>query len=141
MTKSEILNVIYNPSAAKANAWKANSYRKETFLKALEIYHIESHTAARKFLNGETMKRYPRSYHEYSNVLEIARKINELYSDFNPYDLEEDMCPPEEIAQYIANKDSIVLDDLNGMLEDSADYDEMFDRINDMINEVSVYYR
>lgn len=73
--------------------------------------------------------------------METARKINELYSDYDPYDFEEDMCPPEEIAQYIVNKDSVVLDDLNGMLENCDEGDEMFDRISDMINEVSAYYR
>lgn len=141
MTKSEILNLVYNPAAAKANAWKVDFYRKETFLKALEIYHTVSHTAAREFLNGETMKNYPRSYHKYSNVLDIAKKINDLYSDYDPYDFEEDMCPPEEIAHYIVNKDSVVLDDLNGMLENCDEGEEMFDRISDMIKEVSVYYR
>lgn len=79
MTKSEILNLVYNPAAAKANAWKVNSYRKETFLKALEIYHTVSHTAAREFLNGETMKNYPRSYSKYYREMKMEL-IEKLYS-------------------------------------------------------------
>lgn len=149
MTKSQILNYIYNPAAAKANAWMVKRFKKETFLKALEIYHTESHTAARQYLNYVKVKKNPASNYrkavkelmKKADLLDLGKRINELYQEYDPFDFEEDMCPPEEIAQYIADKESVILDDLNGMMENCCDDTEMHDRIKAMIEEVSAYYR
>lgn len=49
---------------------------------------------------------------EYQTILKYAVQINKLCQDYDPYDFEPEIYPPEEIATMIINQDDTVLTDL-----------------------------
>lgn len=77
------------------------------------------------------------------NLIETAKKVNELYQDYDPYDFEPDLCPPEEIAAMINEKDYTIPQDLMELItncHECANY-EAEDKYLSVFNEVMDFYR
>lgn len=75
------------------------------------------------------------------SIYETAVMVNELYQDYDPFDFDEDMCPAEEIASWIAAKDFRLPQELMEMaIECSGGYEEMKEKVLNVFNEVMKHY-
>lgn len=75
------------------------------------------------------------------SIYETAVMVNELYQDYNPYDLEDDMPQADEIAEIIAAKDYCLPQELMEMaIECSGGYEEMKEKVLNVFNEVMKHY-
>ena len=79
---------------------------------------------------------------DYQTILKYAVKVNEICQDADPFDFEPEMCPAEEIAAMIINKDDVVLTDLSEIMENALASDDLdfYRKVKNVLDHIKVFY-